>query len=213
MKERKQSQKPSQKQSKYINSAFLDYKLRQRLTKAAAGVKTITESMIKDREKSKDDELHDELNRQVEELDSIIKDVRDRREAAEALRDELKESMGKEFFFSLCGSEFCDDDNDNDNDDSENEDEDETKFYGDTKYIKLTPKEFKQILEFFGNAVRVFSVTTWMGLLKTRMEKLVKWEEPFVQKSMDFMKTDLYKAHENFLDSLVAKVGNEEFYN
>jgi hypothetical protein len=30
---------------------------------------------------------------------------------------------------------------------------------------------------------------------------------------MDFMKTDLYKAHENFLDSLVAKVGNEEFYN
>lgn len=209
MKERKQSQKHSQKQSKYIDSAYLDYKLRQRLAKAAAGVKSITESMIKDREKSKDDELHDEFSRQVKELDSIIEDVKGRREAAEALRDELKKSMDKDFFFSLCGSKFCDDDND----DNEDEDEDETKFYGDTKYIKLTPKEFKQILEYFGNTVRVFSVTSWMCLLKTRMEKLVEWEEPFVQKAMDFMKTDLYKAHEDFLDSLVVKVTNEEFDN
>ena len=203
MKERK-TNKQSHKQTRNIVNPFLDDKLRQRLSKAVAKAGKLIKPMDEESNKRDKDELSDELTKQIKEISSVIKEITERREAAEAIRDEIKDDLDKDFFIGMCGIDFCDDEDDND-------DEDETKFYGDTKYIKLTPKEFKQILEYFGNTVRAFSVTSWMYLLKTRLDKLQEWGEPFAQKAHDFEKTDLYKAHEGFLDSLVKNVIREEF--
>ena len=203
MKERKMN-KQSHKQTRNIVNPFLDDKLRQRLSKAVAKAGKLIKPMDEESNKRDKDELSDELTKQIKEISSVIKEITERREAAEAIRDEIKDDLDKDILIGMCGIDFCDDEDDND-------DEDETKFYGDTKYIKLTPKEFKQILEYLGNTVRAFSVTSWMYLLKTRLDKLQEWGEPFAQKAHDFEKTDLYKAHEGFLDSLVKKVIREEF--
>ena len=202
MKERK-TKKQSHKQTRNIVNPFLDNKLRQRLSKAVAKAEKLIKPMDEESNKRDKDELSDELTKQIKDISSVIKEITERREAAEALRDEIKDALDKDFLIGMCGIDFCDNEDDND-------DEDETKFYGDTKYIKLTPKEFKQILEYFGNTVRAFSVTSWMYLLQTRLNKLQEWGEPFAQKAHDFEKTDLYKAHEGFLDSLVKNVIREE---
>jgi gas vesicle protein len=203
MKERK-TNKQSHKQTRNIVNPFLDDKLRQRLSKAVAKAGKLIKPMDEESNKRDKDELSDELTKQIKEISSVIKEITERREAAEAIRDEIKDDLDKDFLIGMCGIDFCDDEDDND-------DEDETKFYGDTKYIKLTPKEFKQILEYFGNTVRSSSAASWMYLLKTRLDKLQEWGEPFAQKAHDFEKTDLYKAHEGLLDSLVKKVIREEF--
>ena len=204
MKERR-TNKQSHKQTRNIVNPFLDDKLRQRISKAVSKSEKLIKSMDEESRKRDKDELSDELTKQIKDISSVIEEITERREAAEALRDEIKDALDKDFFIGMCGINVCDDDND------DNDDDDETKFYGDTKYIKLTPKEFKQILEYFGNTVRAFSVTSWMCLLKTRLDKLQEWGEPFAQKAHDFEKTDLYKAHEGFFDFLVKKVIREEF--
>lgn len=201
MKDRK-ANKQSHKQTRNIVNPFLDDKLHQRISKAVSRTEELIKSMNEESKKRDKDELSDELRKQLKDINSVVKEITARREAAESLRDELKDAFDEDFIIGMCGIDVCDDDNN---------EEDETEFYGDTKYIKLTPKEFKQILEYFGNTVRAFSVTSWMCLLQTRLDKLQEWGEPFAQKAHDFTKTDLYKSHEGFLDSLVKKVIREEF--